>query len=206
MDIKPLFPTPLIRLDLDGGNMVAELRQTILEREASTPGTLHSNDGGWQSADDFVEWSGVAGTMLIAAAREAVDGVTGYFDGATLNRGRFDWRVQAWANINRTGAGNQAHFHPGAFWSACFYVDDGGINGDDALGGAIEFADPRGPLPMMYAPKLKMMVPNCLSAGLGERVYPRTGTLLIFPSWLSHSVTRYIGTATRISVAINYCL
>src|ERR1700680_718222 len=127
MDIKSLFPTPLIRVDIDdGGGMAAELSRVILEHEAATPGTAHSNDGGWQSMDDFSEWSGPSGALLLSAVRETVNGLTGYFDGGTLNRGQFDWKVQAWANINRSGAGNLTHFHPGAFWSAVFYVDEGG--------------------------------------------------------------------------------
>jgi uncharacterized protein (TIGR02466 family) len=206
MDIKPLFPTPLIRLDLDSADILAELRRTILEREAASAGTLHSNDGGWQSADDFVAWGGNAGALLIASMRETVDRFTGRFEGGTLDRGGIDWRVQAWANVNRASAANHAHFHPGAFWSACFYVDDGGIAGGEALGGAIEFVDPRGALPLMYAPKVKMLMQNCVNAGLSERVYPSTGMLLIFPSWLAHCVTRYTGNGTRISIALNFCL
>src|SRR5262249_8147249 len=119
MDIKPLFPTPLIRLDLGDGGMVSELRRIILAREAESPGTLHSNDGGWQSEDDPAAWSGSAGALLIAAMRETVDRFTGCFADGSVKRAAIDWRVQAWANVNRAGAGNHAHIHPGAFWSAC---------------------------------------------------------------------------------------
>jgi uncharacterized protein (TIGR02466 family) len=206
MQITPLFPTPLIRLDIADRGLIAELRQIILEREAGTPGATHSNDGGWQSTDDFAVWSGAPGALLIAAVRETVKGFTGYLADGEVGAMPSDWRIQAWANVNRSGAGNHAHFHPGAFWSACFYVDDGGIDGSDALGGAIEFADPRGALPLMYAPQHKMMIAHCLSAGLAERVYPKTGTLLVFPAWLAHSVTRYTGSGTRISLTINFCL
>jgi uncharacterized protein (TIGR02466 family) len=206
MQITPLFPTPLVRLDIADRALVAELRQVILAHEAGSPGTTHSNDGGWQSTDDFAEWGGTAGALLLATIRETVKGFTGYLDKGEVESMPSDWRIQAWANVNRGGAGNHAHFHPGAFWSACFYVDDGGIDGGDRLGGAIEFVDPRGALPLMYAPSHKMMIAHCLSAGLAERVYPKTGTLLIFPAWLTHSVTRYTGSGTRISLTLNFCL
>ena len=120
MDIKALFPTPLIRLDLESSEMASELRRIILEHEAESAGTLHSNDGGWQSQDDFAVWSGSAGALLIAAIRETIDRFTGYFEDGAVKRVPIEWRVQAWANVNRSGAGNHAHFHPGAFWSACF--------------------------------------------------------------------------------------
>jgi len=43
----------------------------------------------------------------------------------------------------------------------------------------------------------------CLSAGRGEVVTPQAGTMILFPSWLIHSVTRFRGTRPRISVAFN---
>lgn len=207
MGIRALFPTPLFQSTIeDGGTIVADLRQTILELEKVSPGTTHSNDGGWQSTAQFSDWGGPSGMAIMNAVRATVDGLTAHFDGDQLKPGQFDWKVQAWANVNRAGAGNHQHFHPGAFWSACFYVDDGGIDGRQELGGAIEFSDPRGIAPMMYAPALKMKIANCFTAGLAERVFPKTGMLLIFPAWLAHSVTRYTGSGIRISVSMNFCI
>ncbi len=206
MEIRSLFPTPLVQASIDDASIVAALRQAILEREASDPGVAHSNDGGWQSPADLLEWSGLVGRSVVGTVRETVDRLTAYFDGSLLTGNALDWRVQAWANVNRAGAANHLHFHPGAFWSACLYVDDGGIEGSEALGGAIEFSDPRGIAPLMYAPSVKMRIANCVTAGLGERVFPRTGMLLLFPAWLAHSVTRYTGGGTRVSVTMNFCL
>ena len=64
------------------------------------------------------------------------------------------WGANMWANINRSGHGNEFHSHPGAYWSGVYYVDDGGIAADPSLGGELEFMDPRGPLPAMNAPHL----------------------------------------------------
>jgi len=57
---------------------------------------------------------------------------------------------------------------------------------------------------MANAPDLKMTVGDCLTAGLAERLYPRSGVLLLFPAWLIHRVTRYTGDGVRISVAMNF--
>lgn len=206
MEIRSLFPTPLVQSTVEDTALVTELRQAILEREASGPGVAHSNDGGWQSPADFAEWSGRSGKSIIDRVRDIANRLTAHFDGTLLTGAALDWRIQAWANVNRSGAANHLHFHPGAFWSACLYVDDGGIAGGDALGGAIEFSDPRGIAPLMYAPSVKMRIANCVTAGLGERVFPRTGLLLLFPAWLAHSVTRYTGSGTRVSVTMNFCL
>jgi hypothetical protein len=42
-----------------------------------------------------------------------------------------------------------------------------------------------------------------MTAGRSELIYPKTGMMLIFPSWLQHSVMAYTGTGTRISIAFN---
>jgi uncharacterized protein (TIGR02466 family) len=106
-----------------------------------------------------------------------------------------------WANINRTGHGNEFHSHPGAYWSGVYYVDDGGIASDGSLGGELEFLDPRGPVPLMNAPHLRMS--GSLSAGATEKVVPKAGRMVIFPAWLLHQVRPYLGTDVRISIAFN---
>ncbi len=207
MEFRGLFPTPVVSIELiDRSRLVPELRHAILEHAQGRPGVQHSNEGGWQSDDDFAAWSGEAGRLLIEAATELVNKLTFVATAADLRTGALAWRVNAWANLNRTGHANSRHAHGGAFWSAVFYVDDGGIEGNEELGGAIEFADPRGHLPIAYAPGLKIALPGCLSAGLGERIYPRTGQLFAFPAWLQHGVTAYRGNGTRISVAMNFFL
>ena len=113
------------------------------------------------------------------------------------------WRANMWANINRSGHGNLAHTHPGAFWSGVYYVDDGGIAADPSLGGALEFMDPRGAAPVMYAPHLGFAMKGGLSGGANEVLQPKAGRMVLFPSWLLHQVRHYRGTAERISIAFN---
>lgn len=204
MQIKALFPTPVVVHQLDDlADLALHLRERILAREAQSPGVVHSNVDGWQSDADLFDWIGPAAATVERLFRDAANGVTLRFDGATLTRDPIAWRISCWANINRARGHNQPHVHPGSYWSACFYVDDGGIDGREDMGGAIEFVDPRGPVPVMSAPHVKMAIANCTTAGLAERIYPKTGLLLLFPSWLTHSVTPYLGTGTRISVTAN---
>src|SRR5437588_455185 len=80
--------------------------------------------------------------------------------------------------------------HPGSFWSAVYYVDDGGIDADPSRGGELEFMDPRGPGPAMYAPQLAYGSAG-LSVGANETVRPRTGRMVMFPAWLLHQVRPY---------------
>jgi uncharacterized protein (TIGR02466 family) len=207
MKVTSLFPSPLISFDLhDQQALIADLKERILKQSTADPGVSRSNEGGWQSATDFLARCGPSAEALISSTRALVDQVTMFQGDGGLERGAVTWRIQAWANVNRRGHVNARHCHPGAFWSAVFYVDDGGIAGSEEFGGAIEFTDPRGPAPIMYGPSLKMALPGCLMAGLGERVYPYTGLLLLFPAWLEHAVTPYSGDGVRISLSMNFCL
>jgi hypothetical protein len=116
------------------------------------------------------------------------------------------WHGNMWANINRSGHGNEYHSHPGAYWSAVYYVDDGGIADDPSLGGELEFMDPRGPLPAINAPHLGVAMAGGLTAGATERVQPKSGRLTMFPAWMMHQTRPYRGTAERISIAMNLSL
>jgi hypothetical protein len=208
-EIVPLFSTPLVAIEVpDAATLNADLRRVIEQREKSHPSTQHSNLGGWQSSWDMDRWGGAPAVKLLAIARNLANRVTvdrkgnagtgpypGYF--------AVTWGANMWANINRSGHGNEVHSHPGAYWSAVYYVDDGGIAADPALGGALEFIDPRGALPAMNAPHLACAMSGGLSAGATERVQPKAGRLVMFPSWLMHQVRPYHGKADRISIAIN---
>lgn len=203
LQIVSLFATPIVLIDLpDAPTLNADLRRTILDREKSHPGTEHSNLGGWQSEWDMDRWGGAAAIKLLAVARNSANKVTTNRQGQPVV---IAWKANMWANINRTGHGNEFHSHPGSFWSAVYYVDDGGIEADPSLGGELEFMDPRGPGPAMYAPQLAFGSAG-LSVGANEVVRPRTGRMVMFPAWVLHQVRPYRGTAERISIALNLSL
>ncbi|MFP6774949.1 MAG: TIGR02466 family protein [Alphaproteobacteria bacterium] len=196
-----LFPTPVIHAELPASARINDTLRGVIEgRMASHPSTAHSNLGGWQSTWDLADWGGpcvgeVLGHAIFVASRMTSD-----------RQGRevkVDWKLNAWANVNSTGHGNEFHTHPGSFWSGTYYVDDGGIADDPSLGGEFEIQDPRGVAPAMYAPLLAFNVPGGLTAGASEVVSPRAGTMILFPAWLSHAVRPYLGDKQRISIAFN---
>lgn len=197
-----LFPTPvLITVLSDADSLNKGLRRTIFAYEKSHPSTQHSNLGGWQSDTDFLTWGGREGTRLVEQARALVDKLTANREGKPV---KVDWHINAWANVNRRDHGNEFHTHAGCFWSAVYYVADGGIAENPALGGQIEFADPRGVAPSMHAPLLAFNFAGGLSLGASEVIQPRAGMMVIFPSFVSHAVRPYTGNDVRISIAINF--
>jgi uncharacterized protein (TIGR02466 family) len=199
-----LFPTPLVIATMpDADRLNAELKRIILAREAATESVQRSNQGGWQSTWDLHQWGGAPMQKLLAFARGVADEVT--VDRAGKHH-ELAWRINCWANVSRHGHGNQFHTHPGALWSASYYVDDGGVGDDPSLGGEFEIQDPRGVAPVMYAPYLTFPGPDGAALGEAQRLTPQAGMLVVFPSWLSHGVRPYRGTRERISVAINFSL
>jgi len=211
-ELVSLFATPLVIYDVpDAVALNGELRRIIVEREKSQPTTQHSNLGGWQSSWDMDRWGGAPALKLLAIGRNVANRFTTDRAGNTgsgPHPGYFavTWRGNMWANINRTGDANEFHSHPGAYWSGVYYVDDGGIDADPALGGELEFMDPRGPLPAVTAPHLGFAMPGGLSGGATERVQPKAGRMVLFPGWMMHQVRPYRGTAERISIAFNLTL
>ncbi len=205
--IVPLFATPLVVLDVpEAETLNVELRRVIAEREKAHPSTRKSNVGGWQSSGDMDRWGGPAAVKLLAFARNAANRMTtdakgGVGKGPYPDHFAVTWIGNMWANVNRTGHGNDFHSHPGAYWSGVYYVDDGGIADDPSLGGELEFLDPRGTVPLMNAPHLRMS--GSQSAGATERMPPKAGRMVMFPAWILHQVRPYRGSAMRISIAFN---
>jgi uncharacterized protein (TIGR02466 family) len=197
-----LFPTPLVIGTMpDAEALNAELKRIILARESASESIHRSNHGGWQSTWDMHQWGDEPMQKVLSFGRAIADEVTVARDG---KRRQLEWRINSWANVNRHGHGNQFHTHPGALWSATYYVDDGGIGADPSLAGELEFQDPRGVAPIMYAPHLTFSGPDGAALGEAQRLPPRSGMFVVFPSWLSHGVRPYRGTRERVSIAINY--
>jgi len=203
-DILKLFSTPLVMAELpEAAEVNRALAKTILERAETDPGTQHSNLGGWQSSWDMETWGGAPLKKVLAAARSLAESMTVSREGKPAN---VKWKMNCWANVNRRGEGNEFHTHPGAFWSGCYYVDDGGIGEDPSLGGAFEVQDPRGVAPAMYAPMLTFPGPGGASLGASYTLHPHSGMIVLFPSWLQHQVRPYRGQRMRISIAFNLSL
>ncbi|WP_158742255.1 TIGR02466 family protein [Acidisphaera sp. L21] len=197
-EIRNTFATPVIIAAIDEADELnAELLPTILDRAARSQGVIRSNQGGWQSTDDFATWSGPAGQRLVDAAVALANTMTGLQGAEGVTRVALNWKINAWANVNRDGHGNAAHHHPGCFWSAVYWLQTAGE------GGEFEIQDPRGILPGFVAPNLRYALPGCLSAGGSDFLVPTVGTLILFPSWLVHAVRPFKGTQPRVSVAIN---
>ena len=148
-----------------------------------------------------VPWSNVVANERFGFA--CTDSGTGY----TWSGNSHENRLTPWRNDPVGDPPGEALFvrdeKTGAFWSATYYVRDGGVADDPSLGGEFEIQDPRGIAPAMLAPLIAFAVPGGQSVGASELIRPCAGLMVMFPSWLSHGVRPYAGNDVRISIALN---
>ena len=101
-----------------------------------------------------------------------------------------------WAIINWGGAANSRHHHGNSAISAAYYVRAPKNSGD------IVFYDPR-PAPVYFHPIATK--PNSLNA-MVNAISPVEGGLVLFPSYLEHSVNANKSNEERIVISFNVSL
>ncbi len=188
-ELTDIFPTRLMRRRRPkAAEFNARLREIVLGRERSDAGLGRSNVGGWHSRADLWDWPEPEIRELCDWVRRAAEDYTA--EVAPVRAGdeiRISPYGGAWANLLRDGGYNKVHNHPGAVWSAVYYVAGGSPRGGEEGNGDFEFMDPR---------------PGNIHGGK-HVVKPEAGLLILFPAWLHHYVNPYRGDSERISIAFN---
>lgn len=187
-----IFETPVFsHLLQDAQKLNAELRQLILKREKIEQSVTRSNQGGWQSAPDFFRWKAPPVAALERHIGHAVNIATLHV--TRQPKLNFQMELYGWATVNRSGHYNSVHVHPMATWSGVYYVDPGDEN-MESQSGVLEFVHP-------VAASVMTFFPNVLPSA--RLVQPKEGMLIMFPSYLQHSVRLYRGEKPRISIPFN---
>jgi uncharacterized protein (TIGR02466 family) len=190
------FPTPIFRHCWPEAETTAvneALKAEILARREQAGGIALSNVGGWQSEPDLMDWQVPELKRFSQWIHQAFGSIMGRELGTTDFKSRYV--VTGWANINEYGDYNRTHIHSNHHWSGVYYVDIG--NPDQSVGpnGAIEFIDPRPAVGVFDFPGI--------TATGTWTLLPEPGLMLLFPSWLRHSVLPYFGDKSRITIAFN---
>jgi uncharacterized protein (TIGR02466 family) len=190
------FPTPIFRYcwpEAETKPVNEALKAAIFARREQAAGTTLSNVGGWQSEPDVMDWQ----VPELERLREWIHRAFGSIMGRELGTTNFKSRyvVTGWANINEYGDYNRSHTHPNHHWSGVYYVDIGKPDQSVGPNGVIEYIDPRPAIGVLD-------LPGITSSGTWT-LMPEPGLMLMFPSWLRHSVLPYFGESSRITIAFN---
>jgi uncharacterized protein (TIGR02466 family) len=190
------FPTPIFRHcwpEEESRPVNKALKAEILARREQASGISMSNVGGWQSEPDLMNWS----LPEVAQLSHWINQAFGMVMGRELETIDFKSRyvIASWANINEYGDYNRTHIHSNHHWSGVYYVDVGNPSPDVGPNGAIEFLDPRPAVGVFDLPGI--------TASGTWTILPKPGLMLMFPSWLRHTVLPYYGESPRITIAFN---
>ena len=175
------FPTLIFSLDIADSELLNDhlIAAIYAERERDGTGVGRSTYrelGGWHSQIRLHKdpaFSRLVEHVDAVAAMMCRD--LGYHRSYRLRIGTM------WSIINPPGGANRAHIHPGCIWSGVYYVQA------PKNSGRIEFIDPRPQnlmSPAKYIPNRKR--PRMCWTKVQYK--PVAGRMLIFPSWLYHSV------------------
>ena len=201
LKIGRYFPTLIFSLDIPDGEILNDhlIAAIYAERERDGTGVQRSaypELGGWHSQVNLHKNPAFSGLV------ERVDAVAAMMWRELGYHGSYRLRIGTmWAIVNPPGGANRAHIHPGCIWSGVYYVQA------PKNSGRIEFIDPRTEnlmSPAKYIPNRKR--PRMCWTKVQYK--PVAGRMLVFPSWLYHSVVPNRSKATgkaadRIIVSFN---
>lgn len=175
------FPTFVFYRDLPGAaGLNAQLLTAIrAQREADREGIVRSNEprlGGWHSRNELHRHADFAflADQIRTFAREAVESLA-YDPACPIDIDNM------WSIINPPGSHNRTHIHPNSLWSGVYYVQA------PPKAGRISFVDPR-TQHLMHAARYDPDKPRTADTWVEVYYEPTPGRMLLFPSWLYHSV------------------
>ena len=186
-----LFPTPVWTLQLEKYKTINEkMFEYIKDAQIKDQkGISKSNIKGWHSKDfDLKDESLKQFISFISPSIKQV-----MID--------MNWEVEKqtvkidnmWAIINTGGSANARHQHGNSTISGAYYVRAPKNSGD------IVFYDPR-PAPVFYFPRA--VSSNLLNAQVNA-INPKEGALILFPSYVDHSVNENLSNEERIVISFN---
>ena len=192
IDLLKKFCTPIWVTHLEEPE---ELNQELLTyvyrlRKNDPKGIKKSNMLGWHSQDIDLQAS-KPHLKFFNKVAPCLERVTADLN---WNRQEYGYKITStWAIINPKYACNQSHIHGNNLISAAYYVKFPKNSGN------INFVDPR-PSTLFYNPRCQK------TNSLNEQevtVHPKTGALVMFPSYLWHWVAPNLSDEDRVILSFN---
>ena len=186
-----LFSTPVWTIQLENFNKVNEEMYNFIKGNQikDHEGIKKSNNKGWHSKDFNLQET---------EPQNFIKNMSPHIEKVMTD---MNWEKEKqsvkisnmWAIINTGGSSNSKHQHGNSTISAAYYVRAPKNCGD------IVFYDPR-PAPMFYFPRT--VDSNLLNAQVNS-ITPKEGALILFPSYLEHSVNENLSNNERVVISFN---
>ena len=185
------FPTPVWAIQLENYKTINEEMYKFIKEAQSNDqvGINKSNIKGWHSKDFNLQEN--EPRKFISFISPSIEKVM-----IDMNWEKEKQKVNInnmWAIVNIGGSTNLRHQHGNSTISGAYYVRAPKKSGD------IVFYDPR-PAPVYSYPIAQN--PNFLNAQINS-VSPKEGALVLFPSYLDHSVNENLSNTERIVISFN---
>lgn len=196
IDTNLIFPTPIWVEDsvgLDRDNLLTFVDRV---RSEDPQGRVISNNGGWQSHDFTDE---VMQNNPLSELRAKILQMAYY---CADEFGFVDYTlrvVNLWMNVNKRGNNNHVHTHPGSILSGVYY-----LSVPDCCSGTLNFL--RDYQYQMMKESWGMGNNVKQDSTLNENIVtfsPQNDYMVMFPSWLLHSVSKSASDGERISISFN---
>ncbi len=183
-----MFPTLVWKLQIEPGlreALDARIDAALKDMRRGSPPLKRGQ--GWQSGQALHEREDFRD--LVGCIDRGVKSILTF-----LRIGHDVFRITGcWATVLSTGASHRMHSHPNNFLSGVYYLHT------HAGADTINFHDPRRQTGIIRPPVVELTAENTDQVV----VKVRSGTLLLFPSFLEHSVDANTSDQERISVSFN---
>jgi len=190
-EVHSLWGTPVLMRQVPAEDgYAARLRDIILRKQHDPGGTMIGVVDGDKTRSDLLQWSEPEIDPLREWILDGAEAMNAHVNAGVASNGQqIPMIAEAWGVIYQEWGFHYLHNHHDSGWSGVLYVETGNITPGS---GCIEFLDPRpGAGPTQPAENIL------------HNVAPQPGLMLMFPSWLQHWVTPYLGDSVRICVAFN---
>ena len=186
-----LFPTPIWTFSLDNYNKINEEMYSFIKAEQieDQKGINKSNVKGWHSKDFNLKENEPQNfiNFISPSIEQVMTDMNWEKEKQTIKI------TSMWAIINKGGSTNLRHQHGNSTISGAYYVRAPQNCGE------IVFYDPR-PAPVYSYPKA--ISSNLLNAQVNG-ISPKEGALILFPSYVDHSVNENKSNEERIVISFN---
>lgn len=191
--IHKFFPVPVFEQKINNyKELNSQLENYIYDLKKKDPqGQKRSNAGGWHSPFFNMKESEII-KKFISSFNDSLSEIMTEHMGWKINKEKI-MILDMWSVVNTKNTFNVQHAHPNSLLSAAYYVKA------KKNSGQINFYDPKD-MKVMYHPPIHNY--NEISAEI-IKVEPEEGKLILFPSYLNHSVGENLSDEDRIVISFN---